>query len=80
MPTMLPSGARKQIPVRRHSTVTHPALGISAILVSVATPWSLWNSLTHLVKQLADWSLDHCETIGRSRADYDAQYPRHEMH
>lgn len=41
---------------------------------------ALGSSLTHLVKQLADWSLDHRETIGRSRAEYDAQHPDHEIH
>jgi DNA-binding HxlR family transcriptional regulator len=35
------------------------------------------SSLTHLVKQLADWSLEHRESIGRSRADYDALNPDH---
>ena len=41
---------------------------------------ALGSSLTHLVKQLADWSLDHRETIGRSRIDYDAQHPDNEIH
>lgn len=37
------------------------------------------SSLTHLVKQLADWSLDHREAIGRSRAAYDAENPMHSI-
>lgn len=35
------------------------------------------SSLTHLVKQLADWSLAHRDSIGRSRAAYDADNPGH---
>ncbi|MEU8521106.1 helix-turn-helix domain-containing protein [Streptomyces sp. NBC_01216] len=31
------------------------------------------HSLTHLIKQLIDWSLDHREVIGRARAEWDAQ-------
>jgi DNA-binding HxlR family transcriptional regulator len=33
------------------------------------------NSLTRLVKQLADWSLDHKDAIGASRELYDLQNP-----
>jgi len=40
---------------------------------------ALGSSLTHLVKQLADWSLEHRDIIGHSRADYDAQNPDHEI-
>ena len=36
-------------------------------------------SLTHLVKALADWSLDHRAAIGAARARYDAEHPDHEM-
>lgn len=32
-------------------------------------------SLTHLVKQLADWSLANRDAIGQSRLDYDAANP-----
>jgi len=35
--------------------------------------------LTHLVKALADWSLEHREGIAGSRRDYDAQHPNHEL-
>ena len=31
------------------------------------------HSMTHLIKQLIDWSLDHREVIGRARAEWDAQ-------
>lgn len=31
------------------------------------------HSMTHLIKQLVDWSLDHREVIGRARAEWDAQ-------
>lgn len=34
-------------------------------------------SLTHLVKQLADWSLYNRDAIGRSRQDYDTANPDH---
>lgn len=40
----------------------------------------LGSSLTHLVKQLADWSLAHREDIATSRADYDAANPDHTIH
>jgi DNA-binding HxlR family transcriptional regulator len=33
------------------------------------------SSLTHLVKQLAEWSLTHKDAIGTSRAQYDQQNP-----
>lgn len=33
------------------------------------------NSLTMLVKQLADWSLEHKAAIGASREIYDRQNP-----
>lgn len=32
-------------------------------------------SLTHLVKALADWSLAHRDTIAEARRDYDADHP-----
>ncbi|MFW6775945.1 winged helix-turn-helix transcriptional regulator [Nocardioides sp. CPCC 205120] len=32
-------------------------------------------SLTHLVKALADWSLTHRDAIARSREDYDREHP-----
>lgn len=32
-------------------------------------------SLTHLVKALADWSLAHRDTIAEARRDYDAGHP-----
>ena len=41
---------------------------------------ALGSSLTHLVKQLADWSLEHREIIGHSRANYDTHHPAHEIH
>jgi DNA-binding HxlR family transcriptional regulator len=34
-------------------------------------------SLTHLVKQLADWSLAHRDAIAQSRQDYDTTNPDH---
>jgi DNA-binding HxlR family transcriptional regulator len=37
-------------------------------------------SLTHLVKQLADWSLAHRGAIAGSRIDYDAANPDHTIH
>jgi len=37
----------------------------------------LGGNLTHLVKQLADWSLDHRDAIARSRDRYDEQNPDH---
>ncbi|CAM3184287.1 winged helix-turn-helix transcriptional regulator [Stackebrandtia soli] len=36
-------------------------------------------SLTHLVKALADWSLDHRPDITRSRARYDEANPDHDI-
>ncbi|MFE0703001.1 winged helix-turn-helix transcriptional regulator [Streptomyces sp. NPDC058872] len=33
----------------------------------------LGHSMTHLIKQLVDWSLDHREVIARSRAEWDAR-------
>ncbi|XAS66734.1 helix-turn-helix domain-containing protein [Micrococcaceae bacterium Sec5.7] len=35
------------------------------------------NGLTYLVKQLADWSLEHKDAIGRSRDLYDEENPDH---
>lgn len=35
------------------------------------------SSLTHLVQQLADWSLEHKDSIGQSRELYDQQNPDH---
>jgi DNA-binding HxlR family transcriptional regulator len=32
-------------------------------------------SLTHLVKALAEWSLEHRDTIARSRRSYDREHP-----
>ena len=40
---------------------------------------ALGSSFTHLGKQLADWSLEHRDTIRRSRADYDAENPDHDI-
>jgi DNA-binding HxlR family transcriptional regulator len=40
----------------------------------------LGSSLTHLVEQLADWSLSHREDIATSRADYDVTNPDHTIH
>lgn len=37
-------------------------------------------SLTHLVKQLADWSLTHRSDIAASRIIYDATNPDHTIH
>lgn len=34
-------------------------------------------SLTHLVKALAEWSLDHREAIAVARSGYDAANPEH---
>ncbi|GAA1719113.1 helix-turn-helix domain-containing protein [Brachybacterium phenoliresistens] len=36
-------------------------------------------SLTHLVRALADWSLEHRDGIARSREDYDARHPGHDI-
>jgi DNA-binding HxlR family transcriptional regulator len=36
-------------------------------------------SLTHLVKALADWSLEHRDTIAHARRAYDAQHPDNEI-
>jgi DNA-binding HxlR family transcriptional regulator len=36
-------------------------------------------SLTHLVKALADWSLDHRDSIARSRQAYDETHPDHDI-
>jgi DNA-binding HxlR family transcriptional regulator len=36
-------------------------------------------SLTHLVKALADWSLEHRDTIAQARQAYDAQHPDNEI-
>lgn len=36
-------------------------------------------SLTHLVKALAEWSLDHRESIADSRRAYDADHPDNEI-
>ncbi|WAP50674.1 helix-turn-helix domain-containing protein [Arthrobacter sp. ATA002] len=36
-------------------------------------------SLTHLVKQLADWSLGSRNAIARSRAEYDQNNPGHSI-
>ena len=35
--------------------------------------------LTHLVKALADWSLDHRDSIARSREAYDQEHPDNEI-
>ncbi|XVV16817.1 winged helix-turn-helix transcriptional regulator [Actinoplanes sp. CA-131856] len=37
-------------------------------------------SLTHLVKALADWSLEHRAGIAESRRSYDATHPDNEIH
>lgn len=37
------------------------------------------NSLTMLVKQLADWSAEHKDAIGASRELYDHQNPDHQI-
>ncbi|MHA7305258.1 winged helix-turn-helix transcriptional regulator [Arthrobacter sp. TMN-49] len=39
----------------------------------------LGRSLTHLVKQLADWSLEHKDVIAESRTNYDATNPSNTM-
>jgi DNA-binding HxlR family transcriptional regulator len=36
-------------------------------------------SLTHLVKELADWSLQHREQIAASRHAYDQAHPDHDI-
>ncbi|MCT1514556.1 winged helix-turn-helix transcriptional regulator [Dietzia cercidiphylli] len=36
-------------------------------------------NLTHLVKALADWSLDHRDGIAQARQAYDAQHPGNEI-
>ncbi|MEV2241970.1 helix-turn-helix domain-containing protein [Micromonospora sp. NPDC049891] len=36
-------------------------------------------SLTHLVKALADWSLQHRTTIAQARQDYDSEHPGNEI-
>nr|WP_299536791.1 helix-turn-helix domain-containing protein [uncultured Streptomyces sp.] len=36
-------------------------------------------SLTHLVKALADWSLDHRDAIAHARRVYDGEHPDHEI-
>ena len=36
-------------------------------------------SLTHLVKALADWSLEHRNRIADARHAYDAQHPENEI-
>jgi DNA-binding HxlR family transcriptional regulator len=36
-------------------------------------------SLTHLVKALADWSLEHRDTIADSRRAYDRDHPGNEI-
>ncbi len=36
-------------------------------------------SLTHLVKALADWSLEHRGAIAAAREDYDARNPEHDI-
>ncbi|MFJ5228873.1 winged helix-turn-helix transcriptional regulator [Kitasatospora sp. NPDC088391] len=36
-------------------------------------------SLTHLVKALADWSLEHRDGIALARRAYDAEHPGHEI-
>lgn len=36
-------------------------------------------SLTHLVKALADWSLEHRSGIARSRESYDDAHPGHDI-
>nr|WP_307870987.1 helix-turn-helix domain-containing protein [Micromonospora sp. C51] len=36
-------------------------------------------SLTHLVKALTDWSLQHRDTIAQARQDYDGEHPGHEI-
>jgi DNA-binding HxlR family transcriptional regulator len=36
-------------------------------------------SLTHLVKALADWSLEHRAAIAEARHDYDSEHPDNEI-
>lgn len=36
-------------------------------------------SLTHLVKALADWSLEHRAEVARSRESYDRDHPDNEI-
>lgn len=36
-------------------------------------------SLTHLVKALADWSLEHRTSIARARESYDSDHPDNEI-
>jgi DNA-binding HxlR family transcriptional regulator len=36
-------------------------------------------SLTHLVKALADWSLEHRDAIASSRRTYDSDHPDNEI-
>lgn len=36
-------------------------------------------SLTHLVKALAEWSLDHRESIADARRAYDAEHPDNDI-
>lgn len=36
-------------------------------------------SLTHLVKALADWSLEHRDHIARARETYDSEHPDNEI-
>ncbi|XVU21352.1 winged helix-turn-helix transcriptional regulator [Actinoplanes sp. CA-054009] len=36
--------------------------------------------LTHLVKALADWSLEHRAAIAQARRSYDAAHPDHDIH
>jgi DNA-binding HxlR family transcriptional regulator len=36
-------------------------------------------SLTHLVKALADWSLENRDTIAQARRTYDAEHPGNEI-
>ncbi|MER5947922.1 helix-turn-helix domain-containing protein [Streptomyces sp. NPDC001904] len=36
-------------------------------------------SLTHLVKALADWSLQHRAPIARARETYDSEHPDHDI-
>lgn len=35
--------------------------------------------LTHLVKALADWSIEHWDGIADARQAYDAQHPENEI-
>ncbi|MFD6949087.1 HxlR family transcriptional regulator [Nocardiopsis sp. TSRI0078] len=36
-------------------------------------------SLIHLVKALADWSLEHRDTVARARRAYDSEHPGNEI-